>query len=96
MSDQQPNRPLVGVEAIRAALEHIPASPGVYLMKDARGRVIYVGKAKRLRQRVRSYTRPDQAAAFYRHKVQAMVSKAATVISWSPPPKKKPSSWRTR
>ncbi len=33
----------------------LPLQPGVYLMKDGRGRVIYVGKAKNLRSRVRSY-----------------------------------------
>jgi len=32
-----------------------PASPGVYLMRDAAGEIIYVGKARSLRQRVRSY-----------------------------------------
>ena len=32
-----------------------PASPGVYLFKDAKGRVLYVGKADVLRDRVRSY-----------------------------------------
>ena len=36
-------------------LESLPSRPGVYLMKDARGRIIYVGKAKVLRNRVRSY-----------------------------------------
>ena len=36
-------------------LEGIPARPGCYLMKDADGRVIYVGKAVQLRARVRSY-----------------------------------------
>jgi excinuclease ABC subunit C len=38
-------------------LKEIPSSPGVYLHKDAAGRVIYVGKAKNLRSRVRSYFR---------------------------------------
>ncbi|MCY4615429.1 MAG: nucleotide excision repair endonuclease, partial [Chloroflexi bacterium] len=33
----------------------LPERPGVYLMKNARDEVIYVGKAKRLRSRVRSY-----------------------------------------
>ena len=33
----------------------LPAAPGCYIMKDSRGRVIYVGKAKQLRDRVRSY-----------------------------------------
>jgi excinuclease ABC subunit C len=36
-------------------LEALPAGPGVYLMKDRRGEVIYVGKAVNLRARVRSY-----------------------------------------
>jgi excinuclease ABC subunit C len=36
-------------------LKSLPQSPGVYLMKDATGRVIYVGKAASLRSRVRSY-----------------------------------------
>ncbi len=36
-------------------LANLPTSPGVYLMKDAAGRVIYVGKAVNLRSRVRSY-----------------------------------------
>jgi excinuclease ABC subunit C len=36
-------------------LERLPAEPGVYLMKDARGQIIYVGKAVNLRSRVKSY-----------------------------------------
>src|SRR4029450_10090746 len=36
----------------------LPTSPGVYLFKSARGRVLYVGKAQTLRGRVRSYLRP--------------------------------------
>ena len=36
-------------------LEALPASPGVYLFKDKKGVVVYVGKAKSLRSRVRSY-----------------------------------------
>ena len=42
-------------EHIADRLKHLPASPGVYLMKDAKGDVIYVGKAVVLRNRVRSY-----------------------------------------
>lgn len=42
-------------EAVAAKLPHLPESPGVYLWKDADGKVLYVGKAKRLRSRVRSY-----------------------------------------
>jgi len=42
-------------ERIEAKLDDLPAAPGVYLMKDADGVVIYVGKAASLRSRVRSY-----------------------------------------
>lgn len=42
-------------ERLRGQIEALPARPGVYLMRDARGEVIYVGKAARLRDRVRSY-----------------------------------------
>ncbi len=40
----------------------LPLAPGVYLYKDAGGRVIYVGKAKSLRLRVRSYFNDDRLA----------------------------------
>lgn len=40
---------------IAAKLRHLPGRPGVYLMKDTAGQVLYVGKAKSLRARVRSY-----------------------------------------
>ncbi|HET6381356.1 MAG TPA: excinuclease ABC subunit UvrC [candidate division Zixibacteria bacterium] len=42
-------------QRLRAILRQLPTSPGVYLMKDANGRVLYVGKADSLRHRVRSY-----------------------------------------
>jgi len=41
--------------ALAATLKNLPDQPGVYLMKDARGSVLYVGKAQSLRSRVRSY-----------------------------------------
>jgi excinuclease ABC subunit C len=40
---------------IKTILKNLPLKPGVYLMKDERGEIIYVGKAKKLRNRVRSY-----------------------------------------
>lgn len=42
-------------DSLRARLDSLPANPGVYLMKDGHGAVIYVGKAVNLRARVRSY-----------------------------------------
>jgi excinuclease ABC subunit C len=41
--------------ALRDKLEALPTRPGVYLFKDAAGKVVYVGKARVLRDRVRSY-----------------------------------------
>jgi len=46
-------------------LDRIPTDPGVYLMKDRAGRVIYVGKAKNLRVRVRQYFRPGADPRFF-------------------------------
>src|SRR3974377_1850006 len=40
---------------LQQKIRTLPASPGVYLYKNADGQVIYVGKAKNLRARVRSY-----------------------------------------
>ena len=40
---------------IEEKLKSLPGKPGVYLMKDTRSRIIYVGKTRALRQRIRSY-----------------------------------------
>lgn len=42
-------------EVVSEKLDALPTSPGVYLFKDKKGQVVYVGKAKSLRSRVRSY-----------------------------------------
>jgi excinuclease ABC subunit C len=47
-------------ERVKGQLETLPAKPGVYLFRDARGDVLYVGKAKSLRPRVRSYFQRGQ------------------------------------
>src|SRR5258707_449141 len=48
--------------ALRDKAAQLPLLPGVYLYKDAHGTVIYVGKAKNLRSRVRSYFNDDRLA----------------------------------
>src|SRR5690349_19555074 len=39
----------------RASVARLPATPGVYRFRDARGRALYVGRASQLRRRVASY-----------------------------------------
>ena len=63
-------------ESIRNALAVLPDKPGVYLMHDATGKVIYVGKAVVLKNRVRSYFRK---LASHTPKVKAMVAKIAEI-----------------
>ncbi len=63
-------------EPLRAVLRRLPTKPGVYLMKNAAGRVLYVGKADSLRPRVRSYfgaRGPDDA------RISRMVTEVADV-----------------
>ena len=63
-------------ENIAKALAVLPDKPGVYLMHDASGKVIYVGKAVVLKNRVRSYFRN---LASHTVKVKALVSKVAEI-----------------
>ncbi|EOD00429.1 excinuclease ABC subunit UvrC [Caldisalinibacter kiritimatiensis] len=59
---------------IEEELKKLPDKPGVYLMKDKKGNIIYVGKAVSLRKRVRQYFQPSKNKP---PKVEAMVKRIA-------------------
>lgn len=48
-------------EALQARLETLPTAPGCYLFRNKKGQVVYVGKARSLRQRVRQYFQPNSS-----------------------------------
>lgn len=59
-------------------LKEIPRSPGVYLHKNAEGKIIYIGKAKNLRNRVRSYFQSGRRGEFsYGIKTEELVNQIA-------------------
>ncbi|WP_443971522.1 excinuclease ABC subunit UvrC [Sphingobium sp. CR28] len=64
-----------GVAAIRATLATLPTRPGVYRMLDARGDVLYVGKARALRNRVTNYTQVERLPA----RLQRMVAQTRSM-----------------
>ncbi len=66
---------LSGFAVIRAALPTLPARPGVYRMIDARGKVLYIGKAKNLRKRVAAYAQASRLSI----RIARMVAQAANL-----------------
>ena len=60
-------------------LKEIPRAPGVYLHKDAGGKIIYIGKAKNLRNRVRSFFRPGDGRLRLRHQTDELVRQITDV-----------------
>ena len=67
MADVLPYKPRVG---------EIPTNPGVYRFRDADGRVLYVGKAKNLRQRLSNYFAPLRTL---HERTRRMVTTASSV-----------------
>lgn len=61
---------------LREKVSQLPLQPGVYLYKDGAGKVLYVGKAKNLRSRVRSYFSDDRLAD---SKTGTLIAEAADI-----------------
>jgi excinuclease ABC subunit C len=67
-------------DALRRKLETLPDGPGVYLWRDDTGAVLYVGKAKSLRSRVRSYFAPDHSAYSKHHMLVERIADVETIV----------------
>lgn len=67
-------------DALQRKLDTLPDAPGVYLWKDAQGNVLYVGKAKRLKSRVRSYFSSDYAASIKNIYLQRHIADVETIV----------------
>lgn len=75
----------VPTDALQRKLDTLPDGPGVYLWKDAGGQVLYVGKAKRLSSRVRSYFANDFAESPKNRLLMRLVADVETIVVPSEP-----------
>ena len=67
-------------DAVAAKLPHLPEGPGVYLWKGRDGTTLYVGKAKRLRSRVRSYFANDQLESLKTRHLVGLIADLDTIV----------------
>jgi excinuclease ABC subunit C len=67
-------------DSILEKVPHLPESPGVYLWRDQDGTVLYVGKAKRLRSRVRSYVTGDHLESIKTRALMSAVQGLETIV----------------
>jgi len=70
-------------EHLAAILNTLPTRPGVYLMKDAQGKIIYVGKATVLRHRVRSYFHSPRHLTPKTRRLVAQIADIETIVTGS-------------
>ncbi|MGE5102364.1 MAG: GIY-YIG nuclease family protein, partial [Deltaproteobacteria bacterium] len=67
-------------ESVLEKIPHLPESAGVYLWRDRDGTVLYVGKAKRLRSRVRSYVTGDHDESVKTRALMQQVGGLETIV----------------
>jgi len=67
-------------DSVLDKIPHLPESPGVYLWRDRDGTVLYVGKAKRLRSRVRSYVTNDHLESVKTRALMQSVGGLETIV----------------
>lgn len=67
-------------DAVATKLPHLPEGPGVYLWKARDGTILYVGKAKRLRSRVRSYFANDQLESVKTRHLVGLIRDLETIV----------------
>src|SRR4051812_1951213 len=67
-------------DVVAAKLPHLPDGPGVYLWKARDGTTLYVGKAKRLRSRVRSYFNNDQLESVKTRHLVGLIGDLDTIV----------------
>src|SRR5215217_6431508 len=79
MADLATSRP-----RLATALARVPDQAGVYLFKDGKGRLLYVGKAESLRSRVRSYFQAGELHALKIHQVVAQAEDLEWILTESP------------
>jgi excinuclease ABC subunit C len=70
-------------ERVRTILERLPPSPGCYLFKNRQGKVVYVGKAKRLDSRVRSYFQAGRVSHPRTDRLVALVHDLDVIVTGS-------------
>ena len=75
MSEQASDISTTGPEVIKRFVKTLPGKPGVYRMYDAKGDVLYVGKARNLKNRVSNYTR----ISGHTNRIAAMIAHTASM-----------------